>query len=70
MDKKGALDEMTVNMEYQNQYKTKNLDDLINEAKELFKYIIGIRVSINLVEQGSMPKTIFKARRVIDNRKK
>lgn len=70
VDKKGALDEMTVNMEYQNQYKTRNLDDLINEAKELFKNKIGIRVSINLVEQGSMPETIFKARRVIDNRKK
>ncbi|WP_066304033.1 phenylacetate--CoA ligase family protein [Bacillus sp. FJAT-29814] len=70
VDKKGALDEMTVNIEYQNQYKDANLYYLKEEALELFKNKIGIRVAINLVEQGSMPETVFKAKRVIDNRKK
>ncbi|WP_342431585.1 phenylacetate--CoA ligase family protein [Neobacillus sp. FSL H8-0543] len=70
VDKKGALDEMTVNIEYQSQYKTTNLNYLKGEAIELFKNKIGIRVAINLVEQGSMPETVFKAKRVIDNRKK
>jgi phenylacetate-CoA ligase len=69
VDKKGALDEMTVNIEYQNGYNNSQLDSFKKEAEELFKSKLGVRVGVNLYEQGILPETVFKARRVIDHRK-
>lgn len=70
LDKKGSLDEMTINIEYQNQYKNDNLQSFEGEAAKLFKNKFGVRVGVNLVEQGIIPETVFKARRVVDNRSK
>ncbi|WP_078428062.1 phenylacetate--CoA ligase family protein [Alkalihalobacterium alkalinitrilicum] len=69
VDKKGALDEMLVKIEYKNERREDQRLQMENEAKELFKTKLGIRIGVELIEQGSLPETIFKARRVVDNRK-
>lgn len=69
VDKKGALDEMTINIEYQNDYSDNQLAYFKKEAEELLKGKLGIRVKVDVIKKGILPETVFKARRVIDNRK-
>ncbi|MBC7114228.1 MAG: phenylacetate--CoA ligase, partial [Archaeoglobi archaeon] len=72
VDRKGALDEMTVMVEVKREYFTGELEDLkrIREkVQEALKEILNLRVNVELVEYGTIPRTSGKAKKVIDRRK-
>ncbi len=77
VDKKGAMDELSVEVEcspgaLQNlgEEEKENLKKRLTEqAFEDLKTKIGIRISVRVVEPGTLDETLFKARRVVDNRK-
>jgi phenylacetate-CoA ligase len=75
----GALDELTVSAEYDDDTRTamKNSDAdgaeslqrrLVAEAEASLKRLTGIRIPVELLPPGTLPETTFKARRVVDER--
>jgi phenylacetate-CoA ligase len=77
--REGALDEMTVQAEYDDavaQVLTsmaaaeaeRRRGALVREAEATLKRITGIRVPVELLAPGTLPETTFKARRVVDER--
>ncbi len=68
--KKGALDEIVVRAEYDPTIAVdQSARELVRAAGEAtLKRLTGIRVPIELIEPGSIPSTVFKARRVVDER--
>lgn len=75
----GALDEMTVEAEYDDavaaalkdvspQEEERRRAALVREAELTLKRLTGIRIPVQLLEPGSLPQTTFKARRVLDQR--
>ncbi|PYE19318.1 phenylacetate-CoA ligase [Williamsia limnetica] len=74
----GALDEIEVRAEYDPVWLAGNardssgkgaaLAELVAEGEKTMKKVNGIRIPITLVEPGTLDRTVFKARRVVDRR--
>jgi phenylacetate-CoA ligase len=69
-----AMDELVVQAEYSPDLASRAsrnrdaLQDLRRELERRFKATLGVRTEVQLVEPETLPRTEFKARRVIDNR--
>jgi phenylacetate-CoA ligase len=64
-----SMDELLIRAEYIPGYGApRQLDGLRIEMRERLRSRIGVRSVIELLPQGTLPRTEFKARRVIDNR--
>ncbi len=71
VEKRGYMDALTINMEVTNNLFSGNLRDLLRVQKELEESIRStffISADVKLVEEGSMPRSVGKAQRVIDLR--
>ena len=63
------MDELLVRAEYDPGYGTKDHQDALEaNMREQLRARLGVRPIIELVPQGTLPRTEFKARRTIDNR--
>jgi len=77
VEKKGALDEISVLAEYDpvvfpDLMEPSNkvaLDKLADEASKAMKVSLGVRVPISIVDAGSLERSTLKAKRVIDKRR-
>ena len=71
VDRKGALDDMTVQVEIKPEAFSDKLEDMIRLQKHIeaeMKKYLNIAVKVELKEQGALPRFEGKAKRVIDNR--
>jgi phenylacetate-CoA ligase len=72
VDRKGPLDMMTVRVELTESGFSDKIGDLMklkkNISKEL-KGVLNIAAEVDLVEPGTIPRSMGKAKRVTDNRK-
>ncbi|NYG57175.1 phenylacetate-CoA ligase [Nocardioides daedukensis] len=68
--KRGALDEILVRAEHDPAVSATagSHDELKAQGEVMLKRMTGIRVPIEVIEPGSLPATVFKARRVVDER--
>lgn len=72
IERKGALDEVTVHVEVQENIffdEMKKQNELVEKIKKRLVSELGISVNVKLVESKSLERTEGKAKRVIDNRK-
>jgi phenylacetate-CoA ligase len=69
-----AMDELVVQAEYSPEFAARAARDggllrqLQGELERRFKTTLGVRTAVQLVAPDTLPRTEFKARRVIDNR--
>ncbi len=66
-----AMDELLVRMDATPAIYAKGagaIEDLRRRAEEKLRTVLGVRARIEVVEAGAIPRTDFKARRVIDDR--
>jgi phenylacetate-CoA ligase len=69
-----AMDELVVQAEYAPQIAAHgtldraHLDRLQHELERRLRTMLGVRTAVQMVDPGTLPRTEFKARRVIDNR--
>lgn len=77
LEKRGALDEITVRVEPRSTFwqgleglsvRDERLASLKNEAEAQLLRVCGIRVAAELIAPGTLPETVFKAKRVRDLR--
>jgi len=72
VDRKGVLDMMTVRVELTETGFSDKISDLMRlkgkVSKEL-KAVLNIAAEVDLVEPGTIPRSMGKAKRVTDNRK-
>jgi phenylacetate-CoA ligase len=79
VEKKGALDEMTVTPELGVGFSrevaaldpalaAERRQEVRRRAEDVLKRLCGLRVEVELLEPGTLPETVFKARRVDDRR--
>ncbi|MFC1836668.1 phenylacetate--CoA ligase family protein [Thermodesulfobacteriota bacterium] len=71
--KKGYLDAMTVDAEATGDVQSaakEKMAELETKLSDRLKQVIGIRVPVSLLEPGSIPRSVGKAVRVIDERTK
>jgi len=71
VDRKGALDVMTVEVEVTEQVFSDKIADLMTLSKRVskeLKNVLNIMAEVDLVEPGSIPRSMGKAKRVIDKR--
>ena len=70
VSKQGALDEILVRAEYDPLVvdASSDLTSLHKSGETVLKRLTGIRIPVEIVEPGTIPSTVFKARRVIDER--
>ena len=67
--RKGAMDEITVRAEYDPNVVDGSGHDVLRKAGEtVLKRMTGIRIPVEVIAPGSLPATVFKARRVVDER--
>ena len=72
VDRKGHLDLMTVRVELTESGFSDKIDDLIKLKKKVsgeLKNVLNIATEVDLVEPGTIPRSIGKAKRVTDKRK-
>ena len=72
VDRKGALDEMLVQVEVKKEAFSDKITDLMSIRKKVehkLRNILNVAVNVELVEPGSLPRFEGKAKRVIDRRK-
>ena len=72
VDRRGALDDMLVQVEVKREAFSDKITDLMSIRKKVehkLKNILNVAVSVELVEPGSLPRFEGKAKRVIDRRK-
>ena len=63
------MDELLVRAEYTPEHEPAERRDALRQAmRERLRARIGIHPVIDLVPQGTLPRTEFKARRVVDDR--
>ncbi|MDT0201690.1 AMP-binding protein [Nocardioides sp. AE5] len=67
VSKRGALDEIVVRAEHDAEHPG-DLDQLRTDGEAMLKKMCGIRIPVELIEPGTLPATVFKARRVVDER--
>ena len=71
IERKGTMDSLTINMEVTESLFSGNIKDLLQIQKELQESIRStffISADIKLIEEGSIPRSVGKAKRVIDLR--
>ncbi|MBN1454870.1 MAG: phenylacetate--CoA ligase [Methanomicrobia archaeon] len=71
VDRKGPLDVMSVEVEVTEQVFSDKIADLMILSKRVskeLKNVLNITAEVNLVEPGSIPRSMGKAKRVIDKR--
>ncbi len=71
VDRKGPLDVMTVEVEVTEQVFSDKIADLMTLSKRVskeLKNVLNIMAEVELVEPGSIPRSMGKAKRVIDKR--
>ncbi|MCC7569408.1 MAG: phenylacetate--CoA ligase [Candidatus Methanofastidiosa archaeon] len=71
VEKQGAMDALSINMEVTDSLFSGNIKDLLHIQKDLQERIRStffISADVKLVEEGSIPRSIGKAQRVIDKR--
>jgi phenylacetate-CoA ligase len=71
VNRKGALDDMTVQVEIKPEAFSDKLEDMVRLQKHIeaeMKKYLNIAVRVELKEQGALPRFEGKAKRVIDNR--
>ncbi len=68
--KKGALDEILVRAEYDPlvAHGAEDLRSLQGAGESVLKRLTGIRIPVQVIDPGTIPSTVFKARRVVDER--
>jgi phenylacetate-CoA ligase len=72
VDRKGPLDVMTVKVEVTESTFSDKISDLMTLSKMVSKElrnVLNITAEVELVEPGTIPRSMGKAKRVIDNRK-
>lgn len=72
VDRKGPLDVMTVRVELTEKGFSDKISDLMNLKKKVskeLKGVLNIAAEVDLVEAGTIPRSMGKAKRVTDNRK-
>ncbi len=72
VDRRGALDDMLVQVEVKKEAFSDKITDLMSIRKKVehkLRNILNVAVSVELVEPGSLPRFEGKAKRVIDRRK-
>jgi phenylacetate-CoA ligase len=63
------MDELLVQAEYANACSEPSIRERLGETmRERLRARLGVHPIVKLVPEGSIPRTEFKARRVIDNR--
>ncbi len=70
--RKGFLDEITVRVEVRDEIFTGELADLKkiqNKVQKSLQYELGLRTNVELVEKGTLERSVGKAKRVLDLRK-
>src|SRR3546814_16847109 len=67
VSKRGALDEILVRAEYDPEAPAVagSRDELKSQGEVMLKRMTGIQVPIEVIEPGSLPAPVFKARRVV-----
>ena len=77
LEKRGVLDEARIQAEWSRslgleglseESRRQRLSQLSDEASSELKRVIGLRMPVELLEPGTLPPTVFKARRVVDKR--
>ncbi len=71
ISREGAMDELLVRMDATPALYAQGasaLSDLRRRAETKLQTVLGVRARVEVVEAGSIPRTDFKARRVIDDR--
>jgi len=69
--KRNKLDEMHIKVELSKQTFTGELQDLKNltlAVEEQLRSVLNLRTQVELVERGTIPRTVGKARRIVDMR--
>ena len=72
VDRKGALDDMLVQVEVAPEAFSDKITDLMairRKVEHKLRNILNVGVNVELVEPGSLPRFEGKAKRVIDRRK-
>jgi phenylacetate-CoA ligase len=72
VDRKGPLDMMTVKVELTPAGFSDKIGDLMKLRKKIskeLKGVLNIAAEVDLVEPGTIPRSMGKAKRVTDNRK-
>jgi phenylacetate-CoA ligase len=67
VSRREAMDELLVRAEYTAEYASR-LDPLRTLMRERLRARLGVHPVVDLVPEGTLPRTEFKARRVIDDR--
>ncbi|KUL00669.1 MAG: Phenylacetate-CoA ligase, partial [Methanomicrobiales archaeon 53_19] len=71
LDRRGALDTMTVQVELSPEYFSDKMSDMIaikNKVSSELKRYLNVSVDVELMDPGSLPRFEGKAKRVIDRR--
>jgi len=69
LDQEGATQTLTVRAEVATGYPSDRYDELENRLEEeLVKALEGVHAGVELLQEGTLPKTQYKGRRVRDNR--
>ena len=73
VDKRGAMDDMEVQVEVEEAFfsdKVRELEGFGRKVAGKIENVLGLRVRVKLMEPGSIERSMGKAKRVIDQRKK
>ncbi|MDD1753195.1 MAG: phenylacetate--CoA ligase, partial [Methanotrichaceae archaeon] len=69
--KRHGLDELTIRSELKDEAFTGELQDLTRIQKKVedeLKFVLNVRSKIELVEKGTIPRTMGKSQKIIDKR--
>jgi phenylacetate-CoA ligase len=72
IDRKGELDTLTVQVEVTKDVFSDKISDLMrleNKVGKSLKTVLNLSAKVELVEPGTIPRSMGKAQRVIDKRK-
>ena len=70
LDRPGRMDRLTVQVECRPELSSDQDQPAANSLKKLIKDRIGVTVDIQVVESGTLERSVGKAKRLIDNRPK
>jgi len=73
VDRKGSMDDMEVMVEVEEQFfsdKVREMEAFNQKVVAKIESVLGLRVRVRLMEPGSIERSMGKAKRVIDQRKK
>jgi phenylacetate-CoA ligase len=72
VDRVNELDTMTIQIEMTDEAFSDKVNDIIGLEKKVqaaLKNVLNLAVKVELVEKGTIPRSMGKAKKVIDNRK-